>query len=221
MKYAMIAALVAGATLFVVFFVARLVLPACGVAPFAENWTLFCPAPEVVLQDDQVQSLQDERRALEQRIARLQDQLDGLQCAPAAPPPPAPTPEEQWEDADLRLLEGCWRLENEYRTRDRQTGDVNIFRDWTVCFAPGSDGRGTQVMRSTDGDVCEGEVQAAFTDAGQLVITETENLECSGGYSILRRETTCDYGADSVLQCRDYQPESGGRSGSYVMRPEE
>lgn len=201
---------------------ARLVLPACGLDSPLKDRLRFCPATRTAGNGAALEALQAERRTLEQRIAALSRDLSAIQCEPVAPQlePADPVDPDRWAARDLDLLDGCWELDSDYATEDRDTGETTRYDEWSICFPTGSDGAGQQTMRSADGATCTGDVTARFTSAGQLVIEEPSDLTCSDGYVIFQRETTCSLASDRSLTCESVQPEYGG-SGPVVMRPAE
>lgn len=140
--------------------------------------------------------------------------------AEVAPPPepPVETPPEEEPEAprDLADLEGCWSLESELEFR-LGDGDTQPFPEWNVCFEEGSDGAGTQVMRSDDGMLCEGPIQGAFNADGALVMTEEGDLVCNDGTEIFQRVTTCSVDDRGLAVCESVQPRTGGR-GSFNLK---
>ncbi|MCV6584876.1 MAG: hypothetical protein OIF47_05035 [Marinibacterium sp.] len=135
---------------------------------------------------------------------------------------PDPDPDADFADdgpfpGDTASLEGCWALESDFEIRSVESGDALPFPEWTVCFPPGSDGMGTQVMRSDDGALCEGDIRGAFDSDGALVLEEDEDLVCSDGTQIFRRVTTCAVGEDGLATCEAVQPRTGGR-GTFALK---
>lgn len=126
--------------------------------------------------------------------------------------------EEPDAPRDLADLEGCWNLESELEFEMRGgDGGTQPFPEWNVCFDEGSDGNGTQVMRSDDGMLCEGPIQGAFADDGALVLSEDGDLVCNDGTEIFQRTTTCKVDEGGVAVCESVQPGTGGR-GSFTLK---
>lgn len=128
----------------------------------------------------------------------------------AETPPDAPR--------DLADLEGCWGLESELEFRmNGGDGGTQPVPEWNVCFEEGSEGNGTQVMRSDDGMSCEGPITGAFNAEGALVLTEEDDLVCNDGTEIFQRVTTCAVDESGVAACESVQPSTGGR-GDFTLR---
>ena len=118
---------------------AYLLLPACGVTVGGARG-YFCPAPEVMAAERRLDQLRAENTALLAAVSQLEGELAGRQCEVAAPPaamPEATIPEidgEAWAERDVGLLEGCWKLDSAYSTRNETTGVVTRYTDWRLCF---------------------------------------------------------------------------------------
>ncbi len=197
---------------------AYLLLPACGVNIGGARG-FFCPAPEAAAAERRLDALRAENATLMASVAALEGELAGRQCTVAQPAPAAP-PEidgEAWAEGDVGLLEGCWRLDSAYSTRDEVTGVVTRYTDWRLCFD--GEGLGNEIMRATDGTTCEGAVGARF-DGERLVIEEGGNLTCSNGTFIYKRVATCELGTDGAAQCGVAQPDVGSSDTVRLMRAE-
>lgn len=191
------------------------------VLPFFQDW---CDTQHVSLAAwDRLEQLADERRSLEQRLAVLEARLAGETCVPAPQPEPPPEPEitedgidrKAWKDGDVSLLAGCWELDGiDYKTRDIDTGRITTFRLWEICFD--ADGRGQQMMRSTDGVECQDSATASFLDENRLQINDGTGPACDNGARVFRRETTCTLAQDGRAQCRTRQPDRPGQTESSV-----
>lgn len=131
---------------------------------------------------------------------------------PPAPPPPPPRtdlPAERWNRGDLALLEGCWNLASDYRTRDVRTGRVNTVRAWRVCFDRA--GQGRQTLTFDNGAVCEGPARGSF-EGRNLLIDDVSDLQCDDQSYIYRRISRCERANDSRAECETTQPGQGTRS---------
>ncbi|CAM5524676.1 hypothetical protein FALB51S_04109 [Frigidibacter albus] len=205
-----IAAAIAAVFFGVFLAVAALMVPACGLnAPPPLRALSFC---ETSISTDLVSffEIDQNRLDLERRIAALRKDLALRQCQVTTNDSDAPDVDETlWNDRDLSALEGCWSLDQIYRVVDERTREVTEFNDWTICF-DAETGLGSQVMRSTSGTVCEGEIPGSFNEQGQLVMQEPNDLPCSNDSSIFQRVITCDRTADGGLSCQSFQPRGGG-----------
>jgi hypothetical protein len=199
-------------------------LPACGLhLPFGLGAVRFCPAPApaALRADDSLQ----ERAMLTRQIAEAEGRLAALQCTPVAlpqtevPEPEAPLDSTIIERGDVALLEGCWALVSDYRTVDPESGSSVDFSDWQICFDAAGIGRET--MRGSDGTICEGQVKVGFEGETTLVIDEPDDLPCSNGYSIYRRQVRCTVDAMNVAQCQSLQPEVAGAVDLTMRRAKE
>ncbi|MEM9433026.1 MAG: hypothetical protein AAGA12_03830 [Pseudomonadota bacterium] len=199
---------------------AVLLLQACGVLlGTANTLARYCPLPTEITNRSRLDVLNEQTRSLQSRIAFLEQELAAQQCTAQFPDPPDvvqlpdPVPpvdvapeidRDAWERGDLNALTGCWDLETQLRVRSVTTGRITLYNQWNMCFE--SDGTGSEIMRATDGATCEGPVSGAFNGAGQLVIEEPANLQCSSGSSIFRRISTCTLRADGKATCSVFQP---------------
>lgn len=187
----------------------RALLPACATAT---PLSLFgsCPAADpppaaraAAVEVERGRSLQAQIDMLERELAARSD------CTPqeirrAAPPrqaeaePPA-IDQERWEQRDVGLLEGCWRLHSDYRVTHRDTGESVTVPYWRACFD--AQGRGTQNIRMSDGTTCEGSVRAEFRENGKLRLRDAGDTPCSGGRRLLRRDGDCDLDGAGGANC--------------------
>lgn len=151
----------------------------------------------------------ENNRELSRRIFELERELAVLQCVKGPPDATSPLNDEGWKNSDLEMLYGCWALDTTYRTRDVDTGAIRTYRDWQMCFD--TQGNGKQVMRSDDGIVCEGSVQAQLA-RGQLDLIEPGNLTCQDGGYIHQRQITCSPAPGGKASCDTFQPETKGKA---------
>ncbi|WP_431282628.1 hypothetical protein ACQW02_25020 [Humitalea sp. 24SJ18S-53] len=139
---------------------------------------------------------------------------------PPAPPPPRPTPPppppprtdlpaDRWNRGDVALLEGCWNLASDYRTRDVRTGRINTVRAWRVCFDRA--GQGRQTLTFDNGAVCEGPARGSF-EGRNLLIDDVSDLQCNDQSYIFRRISRCERANDTRAECETTQPGQGTRS---------
>lgn len=214
-----------------------LLIPACSILPAAvASYLNFCPNTGDLEVRRALIVVADDNQRLAAEVARLERELGATQCTavyeepepPVAPPvtPPAPPPvaepdpevidRDRWGQRDLALLEGCWELDSNYRTTNVRTRVVTDYNDWRICFQPGGAGRqrmvGVANTRPPRTVVCEDSLNAAFNDAGNLVISEPRNLQCNDRSFIYRREITCRLDSAGRARCDSLQPELGRRS---------
>lgn len=207
-----------------------LLLESCGVRlPFGGKVISFCGGDRDGSRADLVAALR-QSADLRARIQRLEANLSRVQCAadppPLPPPPPPPEPPkprtpsglapDAFDQRDISVMEGCWQLSSNYAVREINTGEITQFRNWRICFD--ANGRGTQVMRSTNGVRCEGRISGRIPGNGQLTMREPGNLRCDNGSSIFRRDITCRLDNAGNAQCDTYQPETNGRSSATLRR---
>ncbi|MDJ0993776.1 MAG: hypothetical protein QNI90_09400 [Dinoroseobacter sp.] len=196
---------------------AALALQACAVrAPFLPN---ACPGDDIEAARSEL-LVQDARSAdLKAQIAAAERELARIQCIAAPADPYAPFDPEVWRARELTALYGCWALESTYATRDVDTDEVITYGTWQMCFDGLGEGR--QIMRGSDGSECSGPVRAGYTPQGRLQIIEADNLACSDGGYIHRRNIACGL-SDTGLQCDTLQPETGGEASlgmSKITKP--
>ncbi|WP_203076637.1 hypothetical protein [Falsiroseomonas ponticola] len=117
---------------------------------------------------------------------------------PPAPPPRAALPQERWDRGDVALLEGCWNLDSNYRTRDVDTGRIDTVRSWRMCFD--RNGRGTQTMVYDNNRRCTGPVTGRF-EGQTLLIDDTADLPCDDGYRVLHRLARCQRSNETRAEC--------------------
>ncbi len=200
---------------------AWLALQSCGLRIPLIGWVLASCEPDARLQTRRERDRIDGQNSdLSRRIAYLQARLGGLACAASLPPPVPETPSGLAPDAfdarDISVMEGCWQLSSDYAVREINTNLVTRFKYWRICFD--ENGNGTEIMRSTDGVVCEGTLSGQIPGNGKLSMREPANLDCDNNTSIFRRDITCTLDNDGNAQCDTYQPETNGRSAATLRR---
>lgn len=168
-----------------------------------------CAGPQRLAALRSVDELAMVRSDLERRIFELERELGARQCTAILADPTAPLSEEGWNNRDLSMLYGCWSLDSTYRTRDVDSGEIRTYDQWQMCFD--TKGEGTEVMRSTDGMVCEGSVKARFSGDG-LGLIEPGNLACADGGYIHRRDINCVLATGGKASCATFQPETNGEA---------
>jgi hypothetical protein len=141
---------------------------------------------------------------------------------PPPPPPPAPPqraelPQDRWDRGDLSMLQGCWNLDSDYRTRDVDTGRIDTVRSWRMCFDAG--GRGRQTMIYSNGRRCEGPVAGRF-EGQTLIIDDTADLPCQDRYRVLHRVGRCERAGDDRAECvtRSLNAPRGGAGSRFTLR---
>lgn len=208
--------------LFVVaILVMRLALSACDVRPPVIGFfTGACPQPFETSQIEIAIALAD-RRSLETRIADLQRQLARRECSIASlngsTEASSVIDADAWEDRDVSLLDGCWELDSDLRFIDNITRELRAADAWTMCFDAA--GNGSQTL-SLDGVVTctSDEVSAAFDSAGDLIVRDNSNVQCSDNSYIYERVITCALAGDGTAACESRQPETGSRSRVSLRR---
>ena len=211
---------------------AFLILGACGVlSPLSSLGFPGCPAVASDVPDSRLEAELGRQAVLEAQVADLEVRLARLECRPPEPPPPPPPPEpepepepepvggmdaEQWEDQDIRMLEGCWALDSHYQTREVNTGAISTVASWNMCFD--ANGVGSQTLQFDTGTTCRSNTTARFNSAGQLEIRDEANVHCSDQSFIYQRVMTCDHQSDGTASCQSNQPELGGRSTPVRIR---
>lgn len=206
---------------------AALVLPACaiGVFAFADS----CPPVADPAPRARIEAAASRRAALEAEIAALQRRVAALPQCPApvaalpepAPPPAAPPrdiPEERWNERDISLLDGCWRLDSDLRFTDVNTRQVSRVRSWRMCFDEAGNGRQTIVM--ANGTRCEAPVRGRFTDSGALRISDLSDVRCAdrAQTTIFRRVATCTLNRNGRADCVSRQPDRGRGATPFTLR---
>jgi hypothetical protein len=188
-----------------------LLLPACGVRlPLIGTLATACAATPAEANAAALRAAEARNLELTLGIAALERELAIQHCVPAqaavtpVPPPEAGIDREAWEAGDLGLLEGCWRLDSNYETVNRQTGVRTSYTEWELCF--GTDGAGRETMRAVNGTTCEGPITGRFDSADGLDITEPDNLQCSDSSFIYRRTIACRLREDGGAGCVVEQP---------------
>lgn len=122
------------------------------------------------------------------------------------PPPPVPEeiPEEAFEERDVSYLQGCWSLSSDYRLREINSGRITRVRGWQMCFD--ADGQGIQNLTFDNGVECAGSVGARFGQDGGLAVNDLDEVSCSDGTRIFRREIDCRRTREGSVDCSSIQP---------------
>ena len=196
----------------------------------------FGPVPiQCTIAPDQLQLFRDQQREAERGdqlqtlLATLTDETGRrqLQCpipvapspvAPPAPPasaaPPAPRaalPEQRWNEHDLSLLDGCWKLVTDMQLNHPGAPSQGI-RSWQQCFS--RDGHGTQTVVVSDTARCEGPLRAEFA-GDRLNVTEPE--ACRGpGLSVARSVRACIRTNDQEAVCTGHDIEGTAQNETYT-----
>lgn len=188
---------------------AQLLLQSCALPlPFLRHLSS-CVTPAEIATRDRLAVSVETGALLQRRIFELERELAALQCTRLPPDPTAPLSPEGWENEDLSMLYGCWDLDTTYRTRDIDTGSIRTYDQWQMCFDEA--GNGTEIMRATDGMVCEGPVTARFAGGG-LSLIEPGNLPCADGGYIHHRDIACVPAPGGRASCDTLQPETNGKA---------
>lgn len=182
-----------------------------------------CPIEPVEAWENDVQLALAEREALEAHIIHLQRRLARRECSMVLPFPigqveaPKAIDTEAWENRDVSLLDGCWELDSDLSFLNRVTGEIRAAQTWKMCFDGA--GNGTQNLSLDGGGVCTSDqVSAAFDDAGNLVVQDNSDIQCSDSTYIYERIITCQLADDGTASCVSRQPETGSRSSLSLRR---
>jgi hypothetical protein len=131
----------------------------------------------------------------------------------AKPPPkqdPKPLDSERWNNKDLSLLKGCWKLGKETQgdlgTGRRGRSEICQVHTGTICFDDNGSGQRdeTATCPSAGGLRCRAPVRAAF-GPGTLNTTQP-NVVCSNAAVTWvgpQNALTCRRVSDSLALCRD------------------
>lgn len=189
--------------------------------PCAVDWRALdrfgsCPPASEAAQEARLAELDTARGQIERQILELERELVGTQCLANGPDQRRPFVQQGWDNRMNVMLFGCWDVSLDYQTRDVDSDAVMSYADWQICFDAGAQGR--EIMRDTNGVVCEGPITAQFTQAGNLSLSEAENLPCSDGGYIHRREIACQMADDGTARCATLQPETGGEAEVALAR---
>ena len=227
----------AGAAILAVIVLAAsyLLLNACGLR-FVLPFGLRDECPEIrTVRSFHLDEALERRRALEGRVAGLERAIADLRCAPerrseqeVLPTDPGTAAdsdgpsgpgirEEDWENRDVALLEGCWSLDSDYSLENVDTGAVSGVESWQMCFD--EEGIGSQTLTFDDGRTCESErTEAEFAPNGNLLVRDGENVSCDDGSFIYEREMNCSLDRDGGASCASVQEETGSRSNVQIRR---
>lgn len=116
--------------------------------------------------------------------------------------------EERWDEKDISLLEGCWKLESDYALRSQQSDEKLTVPLWRACFDAA--GNGTQEFELSNGLKCAGSLTAGFRADGNMTLDDGAPVPCDNGAMIVRRRGVCRLDAEKRAQCgmRDRAGES-------------
>ncbi|MFI5002169.1 MAG: hypothetical protein ACHQK9_19990 [Reyranellales bacterium] len=179
-----------------------LLLRACGLPIQGLGWN-FCPATPSAL------SAEAERGAtLRKQLHQLELELaqKNLACASIPPPPPPKPPldSERWENKDLSMLNGCWRLGRQ--TTGRINTEVCTVPEGRICFSDNGAGQREATYNCSRGKsyVCSAPIASKFNNDGTLGTTQPR-IACTGGITWNERENwlTCRRVSDTLAICRD------------------
>ncbi|MEO0344456.1 MAG: hypothetical protein AAF198_13565 [Pseudomonadota bacterium] len=187
---------------------------ACALNLRVLDFAASCPTHIRVFQSE-IDDLTNEQKSLQARAAQLERELAALNCRRTKPNDPIPLTPDALQEGRLDALYGCWDLDQTYRTRDVDTGQIRTYNDWQVCFD--TKGQGKQRMLADDGTVCAGPVTAAMS-GDRLSILEAENLDCSDGGYIHQRDIECALDGADGASCSTFQPETQGEGETGFKR---
>ena len=192
-----------------------LLLQACALAWAPLGWLGACTPGSERAAEVELAALDDRRLELERTIYGLERELAAIQCTATGPDRTRPLVPRGWENESREMLFGCWDVSLGYRTRDVDTDAVAQYSQWQMCFD--AKGEGRQIMRDTAGVTCEGPVTAQYSGGG-LALIEADNLPCSDGGYIHRREISCRIDTEGGAVCSTLQPETGGAADVSLVR---
>lgn len=152
------------------------------------------PEPPPVPEEDAVQPPEP---PMPEQVAEVPPQD---QAVPDANAEDEEIAEEEWDEQDISLLDGCWDLATNYSITRTDTGEVFNTENWQMCFD--ENGYGTQRLAFDEGGLtCEGDVRAQFGQNGQLVVVDQGNVPCNNGTAIDRRILNCQRLPDGTAAC--------------------
>jgi hypothetical protein len=99
-------------------------------------------------------------------------------------------PEGAREKNDMSFLQGCW-VSSSHIYNDETREQVTV----EYCFD--QDGRGSRIMRESDGRRCAGPAQTSFNDSGRLII-DSGAADCDNGASYVPQRVECSGSGDST-----------------------
>ena len=198
---------------------AVMILGACGVLSPVFAWRIAtCPVHAAREPNTRLEAVLGRQASLEEQVAGLERQLARLGCLPfvqrdsAFLEPVEPNNQGgmnpgQWEEQDVRMLEGCWDLDSEYQIRDVESGEISDVASWSMCFD--ASGVGNQTFRFDNGTICQSGTTARFNSAGQLEISDDSDVSCSDRSYIYRQVAKCDLEPAGTASCEGISPETG------------
>ena len=215
------------AAVFIIFLtLSFLLLPACAVNFPNGTWFGQCKEVKTLTNVRETPPL-DEIQILNQKIAQLERSLLSKECIfekeTVAIVDGAITEKslnqedlEAWSQKDLTFLSGCWVLEgSELTFVDVNTDEISTSSTMQVCFQEASKGT---IELALEGASCRGDAKASFSQTGDLVLTDTQDITCDDGYRIFKSITTCRIDSQSVANCVSRQPSTGGENNYILVR---
>ena len=95
-----------------------------------------------------------------------------------------------WEQGDLAVLNGCWKLDWDYEMLNVDTNEFVGVTSWDVCFTSGSK-MGSQTLLFENGENCvEQPIMGEFKSINgqsKLHLDDTKDVECKSAVVFQRR----------------------------------
>ena len=168
-----------------------------------------------------ITSLEKEIKQIKQQISIAQSNSSSLKCTKIDNAntniDEAPKIDTSlWEQGDLAVLEGCWKLDWDYEMLNVDTNELVGVTSWDVCFTSGSK-IGSQTLLFEDGENCvEQPIMGEFKSINgqsKLHLDDTKDVKCKSGAVVFQRRMECE-----LMQNGDHamcSTSSLGRDGNW------
>ena len=154
-----------------------------------------------------ISALEEEINQIKQQISTAQSNSSSLKCTEINTAntniDEAPKIDTSlWEQGDLAVLKGCWKLDWDYKMRDLDTNEIVGVTSWNVCFNSRSE-FGIQTLLFENGQNCVDQpIKGEFRNINKqskLYLDDTKDVECNSGAVVLQRRMECE-----LMQSGDY-----------------
>jgi len=152
-------------------------------------------------------ALEEEISRIKRQISAAQDDKSSLKCTEieSASNNNGEVPKintSLWKQGDLEALNGCWKLDWDYKMRDLDTNEIVGVTSWNVCFNSRSE-FGIQTLLFENGQNCVDQpIKGEFRNINKqskLYLDDTKDVECNSGAVVLQRRMECE-----LMQSGDY-----------------
>ena len=158
------------------------------------------------LENREIISLENEINRIKQLISSVKDNKSSLECTEIASviarddqTPKIDT--SLWEQGNLEVLNGCWKLDWDYKMREVDTNEIVGVTSWDVCFKSGAE-IGIQTLLFEDGERCtEQPIKGEFKnidDQSKLYLDDTKDVDCDSGGVVFQRRMECELMQDGA-----------------------